>query len=253
MTPFRAFLEKEIREVFRTWRIWVLPGLMLFFALTSPVVALLTPTLLASMAQSQPGVVIRFPDPTALDAYRLFLKNLDQLGLLALIIISAGAVASERRSGTAILVLTKPLERRGFILVKILVQQLMLVIITLLGTGLCLLLTAALFPGPQPDGLIPAVLLWLLFALMLIAAVTLFSVMLPTQGAAGVGLLLLFGLLLIGLWPPMTEYTFVGLSTAGNKLLSGARPDLLLPVLTGGVAIVGFSALAVWKFQRVEL
>ena len=253
MTPLRAFFRKEIREVFRTWRIWVLPGLMLFFAVTSPIIALLTPTLIASMAQTQPGVVVRFPDPTALDAYRLFLKNLDQLGILALIIISAGAVAAERRSGTAVLVLTKPLERSGFIVAKIVVQQVMLVIITALGAVLCALLTMVLFPGPQPSGFIPAVLLWLLFALMLIGAMTWFSVMLPTQGAAGVGLLFLFGMLLAGLWGPLTRYTFIGLSSAGTKLLVGGDPSLGGPILTGLAAMTGFSALAVWKFRRVEL
>ena len=253
MTPYRAFFRKEIREFFRTWRIWVFPGLMLFFALTSPIIALLTPTLVASMAQTQPGVEIRFPDPTALDAYRMFLKNLDQLGVLALIIISAGAVASERRSGTAVLVLTKPLERSGFIVAKIVVQQLMLIIITTLGAILCALLTRALFPGPQPAGFFNAVALWLLFALMLIGAMTWFSVMLPTQGAAGVGLLFLFGLLLAGLWGPLTRYTFIGLSSAGAKLLAGGDPALVGPVLTGVLGLAGFSALAVWKFQRVEL
>lgn len=253
MTPFRAFYRKEVREFFRTWRIWVFPGLMLFFAVTSPIIALLTPTLVASLAQTQPGVVVRFPDPTALDSYRLFLKNLDQLGILALIIISAGAVASERRSGTAVLVLTKPLERRGFIIAKIAVQQLMLVIITIIGAGLCVLLTRALFPGPQPAGFFAAVALWLLFALMLIGAMTWFSVMLPTQGAAGVGLLFLFGMLLAGLWGPLTRYTFIGLSSAGAKLLSGVDPSLAGPIVTAVAAIAGFSALAVWKFQRVEL
>jgi ABC-2 type transport system permease protein len=253
MTPFRAFLRKEIREVFRTWRIWVLPGLMLFFALTSPVIALLTPQLVASMAQTQPGVEITFPDPTALDSYRLFLKNLDQLGMLALIITSASAVAAERRNGTAVLVLTKPLERSGFIVVKIVVQQVMLVIITAIGAVLCALLTLALFPGPQPAGFFPAVGLWLLFALMMIGAMTLFSVMLPTQGAAGVGLLLLFGMVLAGLWSPLTRHSFIGLSSAANTLLGGGRPELIGPVLTGIAAAVGFSALAIVKFRRVEL
>ena len=253
MTPLRAFYRKEIREFFRTWRIWVFPGLMLFFAVTSPIIALLTPTLLASMAQTQPGVVIQFPDPTALDAYRLFLKNLDQLGILALIIISAGAVASERRSATAVLVLTKPLERSGFVVAKIAVQQLTLVIITAIGAVLCALLTRALFPGPQPAGFFAAVALWLLFALMLIGAMTWFSVMLPTQGAAGVGLLLLFGMLLAGLWSPLTRYTFIGLPSAGAKLLSGGDPAVLGPIITALAAMAGFSALAVWKFQRVEL
>ncbi len=44
MSSFRAFLGKELREIVRTWRIWVLPGIVLFFAVTGPVIARLPPT-----------------------------------------------------------------------------------------------------------------------------------------------------------------------------------------------------------------
>ena len=43
MSGFAAFAGKEAREILRTWRIWVLPGILLFFALTGPVLAKLTP------------------------------------------------------------------------------------------------------------------------------------------------------------------------------------------------------------------
>jgi len=69
MTGFRAFLWKEFVEILRTWRIWVIPGMLVFFGVTSPIVAALTPALVRSMAASAPGVVIHIPPPTALDAY----------------------------------------------------------------------------------------------------------------------------------------------------------------------------------------
>jgi ABC-2 type transport system permease protein len=111
MTGFGAFLRKEVTEIRRTWRLWVIPGMLVFFGVTSPIIAALTPALVRSMAASQPGVVIQLPAPTALDAYAQFIKNLDQFVLLALVITGAGIVSGERASGTAILVLTKPLSR----------------------------------------------------------------------------------------------------------------------------------------------
>jgi ABC-2 type transport system permease protein len=253
MTPLGAFLRKESREVFRTWRIWVLPGLMLFAGVTSPIVALITPALLESLAGSQPGVVIKLPPPTAIDSYQQFMKNLDQLLILALIITGAGAVAAERRSGTAVLVLTKPLSRRGFIVAKIAVQQVFLIGITIVGVIICTGLTMALFgTAPEPRFFLAA-LLWLVLALMLLSAMTWFSAMLPTQGAAGVGLAVFFLSLLAGIWPPVTRYTYVGLMSVGQKILAGAHPELLGPVLTGIVATIGFGALAVRSFERAEL
>jgi ABC-2 type transport system permease protein len=109
MTGLGAFVRKELTEIVRTWRIWVIPGMLVFFGITSPIIAALTPALVQSMTASQPGVVIRVPPPTALDAYAQFLKNLDQFVLIAIVISGAGAVSGERSSGTAILALTKPI------------------------------------------------------------------------------------------------------------------------------------------------
>ena len=85
MSGLGAFLRKELTEIVRTWRIWVIPGMLVFFGITSPIIAALTPALVHSMASSQPGVVIRIPQPTALDAYAQFLKNLDQFILIAIV------------------------------------------------------------------------------------------------------------------------------------------------------------------------
>ena len=86
MTGFGAFLGKELTEIRRTWRLWVIPGMLVFFGITSPIIAALTPALVQSMATSQPGLVIRIPPPTARDAYVQFIKSLDQLVLIAIII-----------------------------------------------------------------------------------------------------------------------------------------------------------------------
>ena len=54
MTGLVAFLRKELTEIRRTWRLWVIPGMLVFLGLTSPVIAVLTPALVHSMAATQP-------------------------------------------------------------------------------------------------------------------------------------------------------------------------------------------------------
>ena len=88
-----------------------LPGILLFLALSSPVLTRLTPELLKATANSQPGVVIHVPPPTARDSYVQFMGNLGQLVIIAVIIAGAATISAERRAGTAVLVLTKPLSR----------------------------------------------------------------------------------------------------------------------------------------------
>ena len=96
MSGFAAFFGKELLEIRRTWRLWVIPSMLLFFGITSPILALVTPSLLSSIAGALPGVVITVPTPTALDAGAQFLKSLSQLVIFALIIGGAGAISGER-------------------------------------------------------------------------------------------------------------------------------------------------------------
>ena len=72
MTAFVAMLRKEALEIRRTWRLWVIPGILIFFGLVDPILAKIAPKLVESIATDQPGTVIVLPDPVALDAYVQF-------------------------------------------------------------------------------------------------------------------------------------------------------------------------------------
>ena len=254
MKGFGAFFAKELREIVSTWRIWVIPGMLVFFAVSSPFMALLTPALVSSLASSQPGVVIQLPDPTAADAFGQFLKNLSQIVLITVVISGAGAVSGERASGTAVLALTKPLSRGAFVVAKVLAEQLLLAGFTAATTLLTFGVTALVFEAPSPGPLIEAVALWLAFALLLVAVMTLCSVLFRSRGAAaGAGLGFLFLTLLLATWPRIATSSFAGLLGAAGKALAGQPVAPLWPLLTAAVAAVAALATAVWAFQRQEL
>lgn len=254
MTGFGAFLRKELIEILRTWRLWVIPGMLVFFGVTSPIIAAITPALVQSMAAAQPGVVIQLPPPTALDAYGQFIKNLDQFVLIAVIITGAGVVAGERASGTAILVLTKPLSRGAFVVAKILSQGALLVAATTLGTVACLGMTAVVFDGPVGARLVTAVALWLLYASLLVVIMTLFSAAFRSRGAAaGAGLGFYFLTLVFSNWGPAARYSFLGLVPAMRDALMGEEVSSGWPVTTGVAAIVVGAMAAVRIFERQEL
>lgn len=254
MIGFAAFFAKELREITRTWRIWVIPGMLVFFAVTSPVVALMTPKMLASLAGSQPGIEIKIPDPTGLDAYGQFIKNLSQLVTLALVIAGAGLVSAERSAGTAILVLTKPISRSAFVLAKLLAELLLLVTFTAMATAICLAVTRMLFPPLSLTPLVGAVGVWLVSAALLISVMTFCSVAFPSRGAAaGAGLGYLFASLLVSIWPPAVHYTFVGLSDRVSKVLGSNPVELGWPIATAVIAGIAFTAAAAWLFERQEL
>lgn len=254
MTGFGAFLRKELTEIRRTWRIWVIPGMLVFFGVTSPIIAVLTPALVQSMAASQPGVVIQIPPPTAFDASAQFIKNLHQFVLIAIVIAGAGVVSGERSSGTAILALTKPLSRGAFVGAKILSQIALLVMATALGTVACLTVTAVVFKGADGPRLVTAVALWLIFASLFVVVMTLFSAAFRSRGAAaGAGLGFYFLTLLLSSWRPLATYGFVGLWPALRDALMGEPLSIGWPIATAMVTMVVGAGVAVKIFERQEL
>lgn len=253
MTGFRVFLAKELLEIRRTWRIWVIPGLTVFFAITGPILALFTPELLRAMASTESGVVIQLPDPTAREALSQFLQNMSQIVMIALVISGAGAVSGERSSGTAILVLTKPLSRPAFILAKVVSQQILLLASTIVGGIVTIGVTAALFDRLPIREFTVAVALWLAFALFFVAVMTLCSVLIRSRGgASGAGLLFLFGALIASVFPLVSKWTFAGLPGASTRALLGQTPPVLWPLVTaaGGMIVAAWAAVVI--FQRQE-
>jgi ABC-2 type transport system permease protein len=254
MQGFGAFLGKEVREIFRTWRMWVLPGLFVFIGLTSPVLARFTPQLVASVAGGDTGIVIELPEPTTVDAYMQFSKNAVQMVLIAIIIIAAGLIASERKSGTAVLVLTKPLDRAGFVVAKFAANVLLLVGATVLGAALCVGVTAVMFDTTGIVRFAAATGLWLLFASMFVAVMILFSTILGSQaGASGAGVAFYLVISVLAAWGPTRDHSPAGLMSAGDRLLLGHEVQLAWPIATSILMTVLAVAAAVLVFRRQEL
>jgi ABC-2 type transport system permease protein len=254
MRGFRAFLSKEFREILRTWRIWVLPGIVLFLALSGPVLAVLTPQLLKSVTGSQPGLVIQLPDPTWRDAYGQWVKNLSQMVTYALIIILGGLISAERKGGTAVLVLTKPVTRPAFVLAKFVSQTALLTVTTVVGAVCTWVVTLAVF-GEAPIGvLLSTTSVWLASAVLLVALMTLASALVNSQaGAAGLGFGALIVLSIATLWGPALEFSPAGLVSAPAALLAGDSVALAFPLVTGfGVGALALLA-AIRVFGRAEL
>ena len=188
MTGFTVFARKESQEILRTWRLWVLPGILVFFALTGPPLARYTPEIIKAFAGDQLGG-LTLPPPTYLDAYGQWIKNLTQIALFALIIICGGIVSAESRSGTAVLVLTKPVSRTAFVVVKAVVNSAFVAVLLVVGTLITWGLTAAMFGSAPGSALWSSALVWLVLAVQFIAVMTLLSVLIGSAaGAAGAGL-----------------------------------------------------------------
>jgi len=254
MRGFGTFLRKEFSEIFRTWRIWVLPGIVLFFAISGPILTKLTPQLIESLSTSQPGVVIQIPDPTYLESYAEWISNLAQIVLFAAIIIFGGMVSGEKKSGTAILVLTKPITRTAFVLAKFVSNLSLLLGTVVVGTLATWGVTYATFGEAPAEKLLVSTGLWLVVGVLFLGFMTLFSSMLDSQaGAAGLGILVMVVLSLLAMWGPALDYSPAGIMSASGSYLMGKDPALLWPIITSALTTVLTVAGGAFLFGRREL
>jgi ABC-2 type transport system permease protein len=253
VTGMAAFARKEVLEILRTWRIWVLPGMMLFFAVTGPFLARFTPQIVGAVAGAQLGG-LKLPPPTYHDAYAQWIKNLSQIILFALVIIYGGLISGEGRSGTAILVLTKPVSRAAFVVAKLAVHSVFLAILAVLGTAITWGLTAAMFASAPGSALWAAAMTWLVLGVLFIAVMTLLSVLVrSTAGAAGIGLGAYALLSITTIWKPLATYSPAGLVTQPASLAAGTGGSVAWPIVTALALIAALAALAVLAFRRRDL
>jgi ABC-2 type transport system permease protein len=246
---FLEFARKEMFEIVRTWRIWVLPGMLLFFALSGPLMAKYTPEILKAVGGSDMAALVKaMPKPSYVDAYGQWIKNLTQIGLFAIIIIYGGLISAERKNGTAILVLTKPLSRTAYVVAKAAVHCVFLVLAVGISTVATWSVTRLVFGKAPGAHLWLAVAAWLALAIFFLGVMTLLSSLLGSQaGAAGIGLGVFAALSAAGMWEPLQRFSPAGLIQAPALLAAGKGSGALTvsPIITSvGLAVLLVMAAA---------
>ena len=252
MNGLSTFLGKEVAEFLRTWRVWVLVGIIVVMAVSSPVMARLTPLLLSSLETS--GITITVPDPTWRDSYLQWAGNLGELVLFALIVMLGGVVAGELKSGTALLVLTKPLTRPAFLLAKFLANAGFVIAATVIGAVVTWVGTLWLFGEAPVRPLVTSTAAWLVWAVCFIAVMVLVSSLVaqPLAGAGlGFGVYVLVSL--VGVWGPARRWSPLGLLNGSTSLATGEPVALTWPIVTTVLLTAALLATAVVTFRRREL
>lgn len=253
MSGFLVFSRKEAQEILHTWRIWVLPGILLFFAVSGPYLAKFTPQIIKAFAGNQlNGLVIA--TPTYFDSYSQWTKNLSQIAFFALIIIYGGMISSELKGGTAVLVLTKPISRTTFLMAKVAVHSVYLAILVIIGTFITWGLTAVFFSQAPGSPLWSSTLLWLVFGIIFIFIMALLSILIrSSSGAAGAGLGAFALISIAAIWKPIGTYTPAAINGMVTSLATGKHAAWQWPVLTSILIAPVLLAFAARMFQRKEI
>jgi ABC-2 type transport system permease protein len=181
-------------------------------------------------------------------------KNLSQIVLIALIIVYGGLVSGEVRSGTAALVLTKPLSRNAMIAVKAFVQSLFVSTVVIVGALVTWSLTSAIF-GQAPAGpLWRATATFLVLAVLFVCLMTLLSAVVSSAaGAAGAGLGVYVVLAIAAIWKPLAEYSPAALTAQPASLAAGQDVTATWPVISAIALAIACVVLAGTMFRRQDL
>jgi ABC-2 type transport system permease protein len=251
MSVFVAF-RKEWLELIRSYRLLIVAIVLVFFGLTSPLLAKFTPELISLIPTG--GISIQMPPPTVGDAIGQYIKNMAQDVIILALLLTMGSIAQEKDKGTAAMMLVKPLPRGAFLGAKFLSLAAMFAVTLALAGIACYYYTLLLFEAMD-------ILHWLILNVLLFAytlvfvAITLFcSTLTRSQVAAGgiaLGLMVILGL--IGAIPALGKYLPGELITWGTRLMFG---DTTTSWTAFGVSVglIAVSLLAAWLiFKRQEL
>lgn len=224
MNGFSPFLKKEFFELYRKGRLLLFGILFVFFGIEAPALAKLTPALFKMMSDEfeQQGVIIKDVTSTAVTSWEQFFGNLPVI-LIVFVIVFASSVTSEFSSGSIIPLLTKGLSRTALMLSKLTSALITWSAGLWLCFGITYAYTAYFWKDNSVQSLIPTLLLWWLYSVMVICLMFFFASFLQTHiqvmiCTGGV----VFAMSVIGIADSVKKYLPSTL-TASMDLCTGAR------------------------------
>ena len=250
MTGFLVLLRKELLEQWRTHRLPVIGLVFLVVGISSPLLAFYTPQLLEEFAAE---VEVVFPEPSARDALDQLLGNLGLVALISAILLAMGSVAREKESGTAALVLSKPVGRPAFLLAKLIALGATMTTGVALAGAATYLYTAILFETLPMAGYVVFCGLVLLTYLVTMTVTFLGSVVLRSaMGAAGIGVGGFVVLLTLSAIPVVGEYSPMALPGPAMALALGEAAGGVAKPLISSIVLISLAWMAAWVSFRKQ-
>jgi ABC-2 type transport system permease protein len=242
----------EVLRLLRTHRWMILFGIYVLFG----VVGALSARYLNEMLERMGGeMTIVAPDPRPVDGLIQYVSNTSQLGLLAVVVVAAAALAFDAHPERAAFLRTR-MERPGrLVLAPYLVTTVATMLAMILGTVVAVALTSVLI-GDLPVGEVAIGTLYgalyLAFAIAVVAVVA--SLVRSQVGVVFGALGALIVLPMLAMVEAIRPWVPSELLTAVIAVVEGEDPTAYLrATAVGVVATVGLLLLAMRRLERREL
>ena len=226
----------EWLRLVRTHRLWVVLGIYVFFGVTGPLSARYLPEIIGRFAGD---VQVTLPDPTPAAGMAQFASNAGQLGLLAVLVVAAGALTFDARPPWSAFLRTRVPRLLDLVLPRVVVSAALAILALALGAGVAVATTTALIGAPDLVGVLLGVVfgaVYLALAVAVVAAVASVARTAVTTVLGSVGVLL--ALPLLQLVPTLGAWSPSRLLGAGDALLAGTPVGDLVPALVVALALL---------------
>jgi ABC-2 type transport system permease protein len=255
MKQFLILAKKDFLELTRSKKFLILIIIFIFVAVASPILAKVTPLLLNSLG-STPGLTIKMPEPTFMDAVDQFVKNISQIALIVLVFIVAGSVADEKNRRNLEILLSKPVSRTKFIFSKFASYLGLISVLFVLSAISFFFYTVSIFGSFSLVNFILLSLLLLLSVLMVLSITMLASTFVGNGlSAAGIG----YGTyilidIIFGLVKKITKYSpnYI-LSNYKDLITNGWNSNFAIPAIIAIVVLILSLSTSIALFQRQEV
>jgi len=254
MTAWSVLFRKEWLEFRRSYKgIWI-PLVFLLLGISQPVSFYLLPDLLKTAGNLPQGSVMQIPIPQPMEVMAGTLSQFSSLGLLVLVLAAMAAIAGERRSGAAEMIMAKPVSPLAYIASKWLSYQLLSLGALLLGYLGAWYYTDLLIGPVNPGRALAGFGLYALWFAFCLTLTLLLSTWLRSGAAAAAGTLVTAAVLSIlsGTLPKWMGWSPGRLTAHAREFLLTGAPSaqygLCLGVST--LLLVLLAVVNVIKFKR---
>ena len=238
----------EVLRLLRTHRWTILLGVYLLFAVVGALGARYLNELIAQMGGD---ITIIAPDPRPVDGLIQFISNISQLGLLAVVVVAAGALAFDAHPERAAFLRTRSSRPGRLVLAPYVVITVATVLSLLVGTAVTVGLTTVLIGSLPVTEVVVGTLygaLYLAFVMAIVAAAA--SVVRSQVATVFTALATLLLLPLLAMVPALQPWMPSELLTAVLAIIEGAPASDYLRA--SGVSVAATAGLLVLAMRRLE-
>lgn len=256
MKSYIAFTKKEFCENIRTYKCFIMLMVFLLIGIMNPVTAKILPKILNSMMSQMEGIKMTIAEPTALDSWMQFFKNVPQMGLIVLVVVFSGIMTNEFNKGTLINMLTKGLSRKIVILSKFTMATSVWTISYIICFITTYGYTMYLWGNEGINNLLISVVSIWVFGILLISTVILggvifrniYGALLSTGGVVVM-------LTIINLIPKIEEYNPLKLTTENMQLITNkiSNGDFITPIVVSILISILFIISSISIFNKSQV